>query len=280
MSSAAPSSSSTSSAPSRDTRIENIPHDVSIWEAATYGRKIILDNVEATLTDGLTRQRASEATAAADAATKEAKKQGKTARDFYTPSTMEVVSDDQPSRKNVERYRHLEQSILKGYKERLDSNVPIGSSLPHLSQAGADGRAQHVTSSRVVGTAVDDGVTYTVHERFHQDQGQRSGSEPSHDRFFATNSNGGVHGVTAKFKAANPGKLTKEEHPLEALYQATVSNQRNKGPRPLLNSKVHEWVDWTVVKGVEPKQPPLSPKSQQRRLPDSGYGLPRGHGKK
>ncbi|MGN6529449.1 MAG: hypothetical protein ACTHL8_23905 [Burkholderiaceae bacterium] len=264
-----------------NTPVDQMPPTISVWEAATYGRQVILDNTTV-LEDadaGRQEQRRREKDAEEKAKTKDAKKHHKTAADFYQPATGEVVSGQQYT-EDPDKYTHLEYAILQSYQERAKAEVPIGSSLPHLSQA-TPGRAQHVTSSRVVGKTVHDGESYVIHERFHQDEGRRDATKPSHDRFFATNSNGAVCAVTPRFVAPMvDGTEHKDAHALAALYQATVGDQRNTGPRPLLNSKVHSFVQWDIAPKIETKQPPLSPRSQRRVLPDTGYGVPPKHGKK
>ena len=235
---------------------------MSIWEAATAGREIILDaaTVHANATDAMDIQKARMAAAKTASMAKGANK--KTAEPLYAPKTMEVVSGYQPEYRE-ELNEFVKSDLIKELQARFDKGVPLGSSLPHLTPAASD-RVEHVTSSRVVGTSGE----YTIHERFHQNQGPRLGSEPSHDRFFATDGTGHVHTVSHTFQ--DP----KTNHKLNQLYRATVDASRTDGARPLLNSTVHELVVWKVDGRVDDKSPPLSPRSTQRRLPDTGYGIP------
>jgi hypothetical protein len=122
------------------------------------------------------------------------------------------------------------------------------SSFPHLTHK-ADQRAAHITSSRVVVISGD----YVIHERFHQDD---DGTNlPVHDRFFAVGNNGVVYTATADW---NPeihiGK--KDEKPMRGAN---------------INSTVNAKLVFKVGDKPDDKQPPLSPRSQRRSVPDKGY---------
>jgi hypothetical protein len=256
-----------------DPAIETLGEGLSVWEAATAGREIILDgvtvhaNADAALV--AQQQKVDESLRASKA--KGANKKG--AFTPYEPKTMEVRSGVQPAHKGeLDQYdKILKAKLLAELKQRFKDNVPLGSPFPHLTP-GCKERPEHVTSSRVVGASGDG--RYVIHERFHQDQGPRVGSKPSHDRFFATDGSGVTYSVKPAF--SDPDK-----HELKKLYDATVDASRSAGTRPLLNSTVHRLVNWEVDGRAIDTTPPLSPRSQRRQLPDLGYGLPSTkHGKK
>ena len=140
-----------------------------------------------------------------------------------------------------EIYKSVESSV-KG----PDGEVQA-SSFPHLT-LGTEARAAHITSSRVVGVSGE----YTVHERFHQDD---DGSKlPVHDRFFAVDKDGVVHSATAEWSPdQHIGK--KDEKPMRGVN---------------INAAVNAKLVFKVGKADE-KSPPLSPRSAQRKLPDTGY---------
>ncbi|MEO6788746.1 MAG: hypothetical protein ABI318_21705, partial [Chthoniobacteraceae bacterium] len=122
------------------------------------------------------------------------------------------------------------------------------SSFPHLTHE-AKGRAAHITSSRVVGVS----GTYTIHERFHQDD---DGSKlPVHDRFFAVAANGVVYPATAEWSPdVHIGK--KDEKPMRGAN---------------INSAVNAKLVFNVGFKADEKSPPLSPRSSRRVVPDKGY---------
>lgn len=250
-----------------DLPIESIPANVSVWEAATFGRQIILDKSEVhdTAAAALDAQKAK--VAASDALKPKDGKQPKkeVLAKLYQPVTMEAASRDQPEYVD-EGMKFLDKEILDEYAKRLGTGIPLGSSLPHLTPGVDGGRAAHVTSSRVVGKKGE----FVIHERFHQDQGPRAKSEPSHDRFFATDGNGRVYTVTPTFNGSEDAKKA------AALYQATVEPPRKEGARPLLHSTVMDLVVWSVDSRVT-NDVPLSPRSRRRELPDTGYGVAKAH---
>lgn len=132
------------------------------------------------------------------------------------------------------------------------------SEYPHLSPADNDlGRAaanriDHVTSTRYVTTAVggwsdEQGMfeRFDIVQRFRQDN--RIGAEPLHDRYIAVDAGGRPHNVTA---TAGRGSVA----PARGMPLAETSRQR-----------------LSFTAGAPTGDPPLSPRSIRRRVPDTGY---------
>jgi hypothetical protein len=126
------------------------------------------------------------------------------------------------------------------------------SSYPHLTHK-KDARNAHVTSSRVVFNGPQD--PYLIHQRFHQDV--NGGSEPVHDRFFAVNTQTNqVHNVSMAF--GQDVHLKKNE------------SLPDRGTKLEATSGTIAKITWTVGE-VDRHHPPMSPRSQRRIIPDTGY---------
>jgi hypothetical protein len=244
--------------------LDNTP---SVWEAATMNRSIVLDRaaVYDSAHEAVTEQR--ERQKKTQQALDDAKKKHRQPpKDLYAPIMQEPVSD-----MSVEKVFELAPAWLAS---QICQSGNVTSSYPHLSP-GKDATPEHVTSSRVVGQVAQGNVNYIVHERFHQNNGSRVDNMPRSDRFFAVDPEGRVFQVTAAFNN-NGGNA--DAHKLAKLFQATCVASRSEAPRPLLASSVEAFVNWTVGQADE-REAPLSPRSSQRRVPEHGYGLPKGHKK-
>ncbi|WP_372501317.1 RHS repeat-associated core domain-containing protein [Tistrella mobilis] len=155
-------------------------------------------------------------------------------------------------------------------RSRFDNGAPAqlgrgetarASNYPHLSPAANDvGRAavgvetaDHVTSTRYVTTTIGDwnpsqGMRerFDVVQRFRQDN--QIGSTPLHDRFFAADDRGRLYNVTA----SSPSGRT--QVPTRGVPLAETNADR-----------------LTFTVGAPTGDPPLSPRSIRRRVPDTGY---------
>lgn len=126
------------------------------------------------------------------------------------------------------------------------------SSYPHLTPA-TDKRAEHVTNIRVIATNVagPDGAMFTVHERFHQDN--VAGTEPTHDRFIASDAKGNVFNATSDFKA-------------DAHVATRFRTQPLTKGGPIVEDKRREVLAFTIGAAAG-NHPPLSPRSRTRTFP-------------
>ncbi|WP_372006186.1 RHS repeat-associated core domain-containing protein [Tistrella mobilis] len=155
-------------------------------------------------------------------------------------------------------------------RSRFDNGAPAqlgrgetarASNYPHLSPAANDvGRAavgidtaDHVTSTRYVTTTIGDwnpsqGMRerFDVVQRFRQDN--QIGAQPLHDRFFAADNQGRLYNVTA----------TSPSGRVEVPSRGTPLTETNA-----------DRLTFTV--GAPTGDPPLSPRSIRRRVPDTGY---------
>ncbi|MFZ6675486.1 hypothetical protein [Undibacterium sp. Xuan67W] len=132
---------------------------------------------------------------------------------------------------------------------------PKESSYPHLTheperkkKSDPPGRPAHVTSSRVFDVVGQ----FVIHQRFHQNEDRQSA--PTHDRFFAVDSEtGNVHDVTATLADVHQKKNAKLPRRGQTLEDTTI---------PKLSFTVNE---------PNESHPPLSPRSIGRKVRNSGY---------
>lgn len=160
-----------------------------------------------------------------------------------SPSPLDIKVFDNRVIVEGKIFNSVESSIERG-------GVKTMSSLPHLTHK-TDVRDAHITSSRVVSTS----EPFVIHQRFHQDNDGKS--KPTHDRFFAVEQKTGtVHDVKYEFtEGVHRGRF--EEKPMRGHTLDQTSGTLAK---------------LTFVVGEEDsKHPPLSPRSVNRKVPDSGY---------
>jgi hypothetical protein len=249
----------------------------TIWEEATAGREIIIENRE--LKSREIHGSALEALQSEAEKVDASKIKGKSAT-YATTSTMAPIST--LTAEDVAAREYLKAHIKSDFKNLSYENdgdgeshaTRIGSSLPHLSPFDHQTkRAAHVTSSRVVGSLQVANVNYVVHERFHQDQGpQKDAGPPSHDRFFATDPTGEVYLVKGVFEEKSSRPLNSKK-----LQEAKLLLDGSGRSGPLIESSVAPFVTWKLGSKND-TAPPLSPRSITRTLPDTAYGLPdKGH---
>ena len=126
------------------------------------------------------------------------------------------------------------------------------SSYPHLTPATAT-RAAHVTSTRAIATITgpESGKRYEVLQRFHQDD--TAGSTPVHDRFIGVGEQGETYNIHSEL---NPAL----HHP--------------RGFKPPVRGVSLEESRASTLSfslGDASGDPPLSPRTRHRKLPDVGY---------